>query len=121
MKARFAILIASGAVLGFVACSEYQPGKYEGGGRTGGPVIVGGVGTSCSAVGAECQSSDDCCSHNCTFTGQILTCAPPDDSGAPTCTPNNATCANDSDCCSAFCSAAKLCANTPVLDSGGGG
>ncbi len=120
MKARFAIVIAGGALLGLVACSEYQPGKYEGGGRTGGPVIVGGVGSSCDAIGTECQSSDDCCSHNCAFTGQVLTCAPAADAGG-TCAVDTAPCSIDSDCCSVYCSPGKLCANAPVLDSGGGG
>jgi hypothetical protein len=120
MKARFVVVIAGCAVLGIVACSEYQPGKYEGGGRTGGPVIIGGVGSGCGPIGAECQSSDDCCSHDCEFTGQVLTCAPGADSGT-TCTANGGGCSGDNECCSSFCSAAAVCGNTPVVDSGGGG
>ena len=119
MKARF-VVVFGGVVLAVVACSEYQPGKYEGGGRSSGPIIVDGVGSSCGPIGAECQSGDDCCSHNCAFTGQTLTCAPGADSG-PTCTANAGACSIDSDCCSTYCSPAKLCANMPVADSGGGG
>ena len=101
------------------ACSEFKPGVYEGGGRSGGPITVGGAGSGCAGIGSECQSSDDCCSHVCAFTGQILTCSQPIDSG-PQCTANGGGCTIDSDCCSTFCSPGKLC-TTPVQDSGGGG
>ena len=101
------------------ACSEFQPGRYEGGGRSGGTITVGGAGSGCNGIGSQCQSSDECCSHLCEFTGQILTCVAPKDSG-PACTANNGGCQIDSDCCSAFCSPGKLCTNPP-LDSGGGG
>ena len=116
------VVIVSGVItlVTAVACSEFQPGRYEGGGRSGGPITVGGAGSGCSTEGAQCQSSDDCCSHICAFTGQILACAAPTDSG-PSCTANNGGCQIDSDCCSTYCSPGKLCANPPVQDSGGGG
>lgn len=115
------VVIVSGVIALIVgACSEFQPGRYEGGGRSGGPITVGGAGSGCGAVGSQCQSSDDCCSHLCAFTGQILTCEPPIDSG-PQCTVNGSGCQIDSDCCSSYCSPTKFCANQPVQDSGGGG
>lgn len=103
------------------ACSEFKPGSYEGGGRSQGPIIVGGAGSGCGALGSQCQSSDDCCSHVCAFSGQLLTCAASDDASG-TCAAINAGCQIDSDCCSSFCSPGKLCATPPPpQDSGGGG
>lgn len=114
------VVVVSGVIALVVgACSEFKPGSYEGGGRTGGPIIVGGAGSGCGSVGAQCQSSDDCCSHICSFSSQIPTCTAPTDAVA--CTPINGGCQIDSDCCSSFCSPGKLCSTPPIQDSGGGG
>ena len=107
-------------LLGAVACSEYKPGTFEGGGRVGGPITIGGAGSNCTPTGVSCTTSDECCSHDCQFNGAQLVCVGNTDA-APQCKALNAGCATSSECCSTFCSPGQLCATPPIPDSGGGG
>jgi hypothetical protein len=113
-------VVVSVVAVAVIACSEFKPGSYEGGGRTGGPITIGGAGSNCSPAGANCNNSDECCSHDCAFTGTQLICSSPTD-GAPQCKANNSGCTTGSECCSTYCSPGQLCMTAPVQDSGGGG
>lgn len=107
------------ALVAVGACSQHEPGAYEGGGRTNGPIVIGNAGSGCSSAGQQCVSSQDCCSHVCGFNGLALICEPTADSGIPACKLLGNGCTLGVDCCSGFCSSSSLC-SAPVQDSGGG-
>ena len=66
-----------------VACSQHQPGPYEGGGRTFPPILIDGTCSGAAPDGEECMLNSDCCSGACNLEALEPVCYTPTDASTP--------------------------------------